>query len=235
MSLLRFQIIYPNCMFRAVINSKNIAPPEDKWAEGALCCDDRGLFYILNRKAGNNSEISKYSCCYIDLDTLGLYSGLSDGSKHNIFEGDILKITCFRPIEECEKEPEETDSEDEDIEDPFAINDLFVPESFEKEDGSCDSEERTVYDEVPENCEELFTLEGVVFMYSDAFYIQFFDENMGMLNALPLYIYFSLDGLPYENTAVKVTGNIYDNEELYKRILRLNTGIYSSGMSGSGM
>ena len=55
MMLKRYHTIYPQNIFRAQIIFKNVAPSEDKWAEGVLCRDIDGRFSIVNKKVGQKS------------------------------------------------------------------------------------------------------------------------------------------------------------------------------------
>lgn len=207
MSAERYRIIYPGCVFRAAVNYKNLVPPEDKWAEGALCLNDKGRYYILDRKAGSGG----YGCADIFLDTLGLASGFLDGNRNDIFEGDILKITGFVP--QC---PEPVPDENGEITVPPVFRyECFYGEDEEEEE----KQEREVFSEPPADCEETFSFEGVVFMSGGVFYLQYFDRESCSLNAVPLYLYFGPDMLPAYATAVQTEGNIYDDEELYSRVL----------------
>lgn len=193
MSVLRFRVMYPDNIFRAVIDIKNVAPPDDLWAEGVLCTDGIGNMYILNRKAGEGV----YGCCAVDMQTLGLSSNYKDGGRREIFEGDIITVERFVTDE------------------PF-----LYPEY--DDDGELIIPEREVYEYAPLGNDSLMKISGVVFMSGGVFYIQFYDENINALNAVPLYMFFSYDGLPLPDTAVCVTGNMYDNEDEYCRALRLN-------------
>lgn len=193
MALKRYHTLYPDSIFRAQIIFKNVAPPEDKWAEGVLCRDPEGKIAIINRKAGEG----KYGMVPVFIDTLGLASGFNDGNKRDIFEGDIIRICRFSggimEEEPSEKIPEEQE-------------DALPP--------------RRVFADTPTGAQVFSSLEGVVFMNGGAFYIQFFDETAGTLNAMPLYMFFGFDMLPAEGTAIKVIGNMYDDEELYSSALR---------------
>lgn len=205
----RFKDMFPGRIFRAQIFSKNVAPLEDKWAEGFLFRSDEGAVIMLNRKAGEGV----YGFVNIDLDTLGAASGFFDGCKKDIFEGDILSISCFNRENEPQMPPPVTTTEEE-------PEDGFVPDNF----GVSEEPEykREYYSDTPEDAEELFSLKGVVFLSGDMFGIQFFDENTGALSALPLYPYFSCDAFPSPCCAVKVIGNMYDDEELYSQVLGLD-------------
>ncbi|MCM1579614.1 MAG: hypothetical protein NC078_12540 [Ruminococcus sp.] len=215
MSLQRYRIIYPDCLFRALKTCKNVEPPEDMWAEGAVCITEQGVKYIINRREGDG----KYGFSEFQPDTLGMWSGFSDGNKTDIFEGDILKITCFVPA--ASEEEEEDDAKESG--DPFSyfIPDTFNP-AFPDEDSEEEPEEREVFAEPPEDAEETGTVEGVVYMSEGVFYLQYFDENSGCLSALPLSGYFFYDGLPAPGVAANVEGNLYDNEDLYKQVLHLD-------------
>lgn len=217
MSMIRYQMLYPDCAFRANVYSKNIAPPEDKWAEGALCRDPNGILYIIDRKAGEGT----YSLAEIDPSTLGLSSCFMDGNKHEIFEGDIIEAVVFVPTENDEtEEPEPEPEQPLDDYTAFLSPDLSKdkPEPEEEDE----DEERPIFTEAPEGAEITFTIKGVAFMSGGMFYLQYFDENMGCLNAVPLYGYFLYDMLPAPNTAVKILGNLYDNEDVYNEVLHLN-------------
>lgn len=185
--------MYPDSIFRAQIIFKNVAPPEDKWAEGVLCRDADGAFSIVDRKAGEGV----YALEPVQIDTLGMASGFSDGNKRDIFEGDIIRICRFSGAEEIDT-AENVSSEQEDI--PM----------------------RKVYADIPEGEEELSRIEGVVFMNGGAFFVQFYDATAKTLNAVPLYMFFGFDMLPAAGTAVKVIGNMYDDEELFANTLRLS-------------
>ena len=87
MMLKRYHTIYPQNIFRAQIIFKNVAPSEDKWAEGVLCRDIEGRFSIVNRKVGHG----EYALDSVYIDTLGLASGFKDGNEKDIFEGDIIR------------------------------------------------------------------------------------------------------------------------------------------------
>lgn len=206
MSSERYRIIYPGCVFRAAVNYKNVAPPEDKWAEGALCLSDKGRYYILDRKAGSGG----YGCADIFLDTLGLASGFLDGNKKDIFEGDILKITGFIPP--CPEPAPDRSGE-------ITVPPVFRYENFYGGDGEEKNEEREVFAEPPTDCETVYSFEGVVFMSGGVFWLQYFDRESCSLNAVPLYLYFGSDMLPAYGTAVQTEGNLYDDEELYSRVL----------------
>lgn len=197
-------------MFRAQIFTKNVAPPEDIWAEGGLFRDDKGKILILDRKAGDGV----YAFSEIDLDTLGACSGYKDGCEKDIFEGDIIRISHFRrelPPTETPEKQEEAPREDEFIPDDYGENESLKIK-------------REIFSEVPEGAEEIFTFCGVVFLSGNVFCVQFFDENMGMLSSAPLYMYFGFDGLPAEGAAVKVIGNLYEDEQLYSEVLHLSGG-----------
>ena len=209
-SLSRFQPVCSEYMFRAQLFIKNVAPPEDIWAEGGLFRDDMGRIVILNRKAGDGV----YALAEVDLDTLGACSGYKDGCEKDIFEGDIIRISHFRR----ELPPMETPENQEEA--PAA--DEFVPEDFGENE--LPRIKREIFSEMPEGAEEVFTFCGVVFLSGNVFCVQFFDENTGMLGSAPLYMYFGFDGLPAEGAAVKVIGNLYDDEQLYSDVLHLNGG-----------
>lgn len=189
MSLKRVHTLYPYSVFRAQIVYKNIAPPDEKWAEGVLCRDSQGNFSIINSKAGGG-----YAMCPIYLDTLGLASGFRDGDEADIFEGDIISICRFS-------------------------GDKAAPQAYFTEEG--EPIEREVFADIPESCEKLSSFEGVVFMSGGVFFVQFFDDKTGNLNALPLYMFFGFDMLPADGAAVKVIGNMYDDEELFSKTLNL--------------
>lgn len=193
MLLKRYHMIYPQNIFRAQIIFKNVAPSEDKWAEGVLCRDIKGKFSIVNRKVGHG----EYALDSVYIDTLGLASGFRDGNEKDIFEGDIIRICRFSGT--------------------AAETEFPVP------DGDDDEElpPRKVYADVPEGSEELSQLDGVVFMNGGMFFVQFYDEVSKCLNALPLYMFFGFDMLPAVGTAVKVIGNMYDDGELYSETLNL--------------
>lgn len=199
MSLKRYHTLYPCSIFRAQIVFKNVAPPDDKWAEGVLCRDHEGNFSIINRKAGDG----EYALDPVFIDTLGLASGFKDGGKRDIFEGDIIRICRFFGGNISDNKPAENVSEQQEDEMP----------------------ERRVFADIPEGAEQLSCLEGVVFMNGGVFFIQFYDEASKALNALPLYMFFGFDMLPAEGAAVKVIGNMYDDEELFARTLRLSDNV----------
>lgn len=214
LSLPRYRIIYPDCLFRGVKSCKNVKPPEDKWAEGAICLTENREFYIINRRQGDGV----YGFTQFEWDTLGMCSGLADGEHRDIFEGDILKITRFIPLK-TETE-EEKKVEDEVF--PGYAEDVFMPMfGDEDDDEETPPKEREVFAEPPEGAEVTDCIEGVVYMSGGGFFIQYFDENAGGLSCLPLPGYFGFDGLPLPDTAVKVTGNLYDDEELYAQVLHL--------------
>ncbi len=194
MLLKRYHTIYPQNIFRAQIIFKNVAPSEDKWAEGVLCRDIEGKFSIVNRKVGHG----EYALDSVYIDTLGLASGFRDGNEKDIFEGDIIRICRFSGA--------------------AAETELPAP------DGDDDEElpPRKVYADVPEGSEELSQLDGVVFMNGGMFFVQFYDEVSKCLNALPLYMFFGFDMLPAVGAAVKVIGNMYDDGELYSKTLNTN-------------
>ncbi|MGN0638535.1 MAG: hypothetical protein ACI4J0_09195 [Huintestinicola sp.] len=196
MSLKRYHTLYPYSIFRAQIVFKNVAPPDDKWAEGVLCRDPEGAFSIINRKAGEGV----YALDPVFIDTLGMASGFMDGSKRDIFEGDIIRICRFSGGLTENVKPAEIVSDEQEDELP----------------------ERTVYADIPEEAEELSRIEGVVFMNGGTFCVQFYDEASKTLNAMPLYMFFGFDMLPAEGAAVKVIGNMYDDEELFAKTLRLS-------------
>lgn len=195
MSLKRYHTLYPDSIFRARIIFKNVAPPEDKWAEGVLCRDFEGNFSIVDRKAGE----CVYAMEPVFIDTLGLASGFMDGNKRDIFEGDIIRICRFSGGAPDTDKPAEI---------------VFDPED--------ELPERKAYADIPEGGEELSRIEGVVFMSGGVFCVQFYDEASKTLNAMPLYMFFGFDMLPAEGTAVKVIGNMYDDEELFAKTLRLS-------------
>lgn len=192
MMLKRYHTIYPQNIFRAQIIFKNVAPSEDKWAEGVLCRDIEGRFSIVNRKVGHG----EYALDSVYIDTLGLASGFKDGNEKDIFEGDIIRICRFADAE-AEMLPPAPAEDDEEL------------------------PPRKVYADVPEGSEELSQLDGVVFMNGGMFFVQFYDEVSKCLNALPLYMFFGFDMLPAVGAAVKVIGNMYDDEELYSETLNL--------------
>ena len=198
MSVKRYHTLYPCSIFRARIVFKNIVPPDDKWAEGVLCRDSDGNFSIVNRKAGEGV----YALSPVFVDTLGMASGFLDGGKRDIFEGDIIRICRFSgSMTDCFMPPENDSREEEEM------------------------PERRVYADVPEGAEMISCFEGVVFMNGGLFYIQFYDDNSGALNAMPLYMFFGYDMLPAPGTAVKVIGNMYDDEELFAKTLRLSDNV----------
>lgn len=214
MSLIRYQIMYPDCLFRARIIFKNVALPDDRWAEGALCINSTGSYSIINRKCGNGA----YSMNDIFIDTLGMASGFNDGLEKDIFEGDIIRIKRFAPLPGTL--PEEKSEEEQTEEDNLFEPEGDIPEEENKEDG--DEYVRRFYADVPEGYEAVSNLEGVVFMSEGVFYIQYFDFSCGTLSCVPLYMFFGYDMLPGENTAVKVIGNMYDDEELYSKVLGMS-------------
>ncbi len=214
MSMPRYQIIYPDCLFRGIINSKNVAPPDDKWAEGSMCRNDKGALFIINRKAGDGV----YGFAEIYLDTLGLCSGFADGEHKDIFEGDIVKVSQFERTVPMPQEPADEEAGEE-------LSD--TSEGFTEIDfGSAEEEEeipkREIFADVPIDADVKFSVEGVVYMSGGVFYIQFFDAQSGMLSAMPLAMFFGYDGLPAQNTAVRITGNMYDDEGLYSTVLNLS-------------
>lgn len=194
MPLKRYHTLYPYSIFRAQIVFKNVAPPEDKWAEGVLCRDADGTFSIVDRKAGDGV----YAMEPVQIDTLGLASGFMDGNKRDIFEGDIIRICRFSDGGENKK-----------------------PVGVVSEETGDELPERNVYADIPEGAEELSQIEGVVFMNGGVFCVQFYDDASKTLNAMPLYMFFGFDMLPGEGAAVKVIGNMYDDEELFANTLRL--------------
>lgn len=210
MSVPRYQIIYPEYLFRGIVNSKNVAPPDDHWAEGVICRDDSGKLFIINRKAGEGV----YGLAEIYTDTLGVSGGFKDGGRHDIFEGDIVRISGFV---RGDAENDRTDGEDT----ANAYPDGFAPKGF-GEDEEPEIPEREVFEDVPDGAQAVSELKGVVFMSGGIFYVQFYDEISCTLSAVPLYMYFGCDMLPAENTAVKIIGNLYDDEELYADVLHLN-------------
>lgn len=213
MPVQHFRMLYPDCIFRAVINSRNVAPPDDPWAEGSLCIDNNGVVHMINRKLGED----RYYLSEIELDTLGLDSNFCDGDKHDIFEGDIIEITSFTPSENA-SEPQ-TEDHYTDINDYRSFLEMnFGAETEEEEDKL---PEREVFSEVPKGAKILNKISGAVFLSNGMFCIQYFDEQLGCLNAQPLYPYFFYDMLPAPNTAVKVIGNQYDNKDLFEEVLRL--------------
>lgn len=213
MPVQHFRMLYPDCVFRAVINSRNVAPPEDPWAEGSLCIDNNGVVHMINRKLGED----RYYMAEVELDTLGLDSHFCDGDKHDIFEGDIIEISAFIPAENAaEPQPEEHET---DINDYSGFLEMNFGEETEAEEEKLP--EREVFSEVPEGAEIVYKISGAVFLSNGMFYIQYFDEQLGCLNAQPLYPYFFYDMLPASNTAVKVIGNLYDNNDLFEEVLRL--------------
>lgn len=198
MSVSRIRTLYSENIFRAQIVCKNVAPPDDKWAEGVLCTDDNGTFYILNRKAGDGV----YDCCEVDISFIGLSSGFSDGEGLDIFEGDIVSVDFF-----------ETDEV------------LANPEL--DENGEWVIPERETYIYAPEYEKTIRTICGVAFMSGGVFYIQYFDEDAQMLTAMPLHMLYAYDGKPVPGCAVRIEGNVYDNDELYKQTLKIQNSAYS--------
>lgn len=196
MSVKRYQTLYPDSIFRAQIIFKNVAPSDDKWAEGVLCRDPGGTHFIV----GGNGE--SYLMQPVYLDTLGMASGFRDGRSIRIFEGDIISVSRFSGI--CA---------DESIEEMYAMY---------AEAGEGEFKKRTVFADVPDGADEEFNIKGVVFMNGGMFYVQYFSESDNCLTAAPLYPYFGYDMLPAGGMAVKVIGNIYDDEELYSQVLRIS-------------
>lgn len=192
MSLKRYHTIYPENIFRAQIIFKNVAPSDEKWAEGVLCRDIEGRFSIVN---GKNSH-GKYELDPVYIDTLGLASGFLDGNEENIFEGDIIRIRRF------------SGNADE------------ISISAGNEDAG-ELPFRRFFADVPDGAEVLSQLDGVVFMSGGVFFVQFYDDTQGYLNAVPLYMFFGFDMLPAAGTAIKVIGNMYDDDELYSETLNL--------------
>ncbi|MCM1524410.1 MAG: hypothetical protein NC120_08140 [Ruminococcus sp.] len=204
MSLYRYRMVYPESIFRGIVISKNVAPPEDKWAEGALCRDENGNLLILDRKFGDGA----YGARSFYFDTLGLGSGFRDGNEKEIFEGDIISVSSFGFMHPMGDDPDSgTDESDE-----------SEPSSDEEDK---QEEKRRIYADVPQFAAVAFTVQGVVFMNGGSFYIQYFDESIGMLNSMPLFPFFGFDMLPAPNNAVKIVGNMYEDEELYSNTLRL--------------
>ncbi len=195
MSVKRYKTLYPDSIFRAQIIFKNIAPSDEKWAEGVLCRDADGTHFIV----GGNSDAYLMHPVYID--TLGMASGFKDGRSVRIFEGDIVSVSRFSGI--CA---------DESIEE---MHEMYAAggEEFKK---------RTVFADVPDGADEEFNIRGVVFMNGGMFYVQYFSESDNCLTAAPLYPYFGFDMLPAGGMAVKVIGNMYDDEELYSQVLRIS-------------
>lgn len=212
MALQKYRILYPDCLFRAVIRCKNIAPPEDKWAEGAICQSENGELFIINRRVGEGV----YGFAGYDPETLGLDSCFLDGNKADIFEGDIIRITSFVPPAAADDEDEQEDDENE-----LSGFSGFVAETFGAADEDEQPQERDVFADIPDGAQELSTVSGVVYMNGGAFYLQYYDEGTGCLNALPLALYFMWDNLPAPGIAVKLLGNLYDNEDLYAQVLHL--------------
>ncbi|MGN0642840.1 MAG: hypothetical protein ACI4JJ_06810 [Huintestinicola sp.] len=204
---LRLQALYPGYIFRAVADCKNIAPRDDMWSEGSLFRDDHGNLLIINRKKGDGV----YSQDYIRPDTLGMSSGFTCCDGREIFEGDIVRIRRFTKTESLGGFPT-ADS----VLDSMGINDEeYESEPLRGSDG------RIIHSEIPTGYEAAFKVKGVVFLQNGMFYIQYFDKNLNMLTCMPLYIFFGYDALPGDDVVAEVIGNIYDNTELYEKVLHI--------------
>ena len=195
MSVKRYQTLYPDNIFRAQIIFKNIAPSDEKWAEGVLCRDPDGTHFIVGGKS------DAYAMHPVYLDSLGMASGFKDGRGSRIFEGDIVSVSRFLGI--CADE---------------SIQEMYEMYSA----GGEEFQKRTVFADVPDGADEDFNIKGVVFMSGGMFYIQYFSESDNCLTAAPLHTYFGFDMLPAGGMAVKVIGNISAHEELYSQVLRLS-------------
>ncbi|MGN0666052.1 MAG: YopX family protein [Huintestinicola sp.] len=85
-----------------------------------------------------------------------------------------------------------------------------------------EDDERAIYDEVPEGCPILASIEGVAFLQGGVFFVQYYSEELGFLTCLPMGMFFAPDGHPAEDVVANVAGNIYDNEILYEKVLHLH-------------
>lgn len=92
MASVRLRPLYTGCVFRALIDNKNVAPRSDRYAEGALYISPDHVFYIVNRKAGD----CMYTLDRIMPDTLELGAGFVSDAGRELFEGDIIELRRYR-------------------------------------------------------------------------------------------------------------------------------------------
>ncbi len=188
-----YKIIYPQYIFRGMVCEKNIAVEENTWTEGAMCLCKDSILRIIDRKDETGHRL--YS---IDMNTLGAGAGYKDGSGRDIFEGDIIRVKRFEPT------PEE----------------LEMPEfNEENTDEEIAAFRRTVYDDIPDGAELISETQGIVFLSGNCFFMQYRDAQAGVLTAEPFYSIFGYDMLSHPGTAVKIIGNIYENEDIYTGII----------------
>lgn len=195
----RLQLIYPGYEFRAGINYKNIEKGKP-WAEGSLFCDGELNYYIVEKK----EDTSCYRMHYIYPDFIWTDTYYRSGAGHDIFEGDIIKLTAFRQNE-----------------DPDSIS------GEKKEENSTASEfndcPHPTYTIPPLSATTLWTVSGVVTFYGGVACLYYYDSDNNCCAAAPLYSYFESTGYPPENMAAEVLGNIVENPEIADKIFRINT------------
>ena len=205
----RLHLIYPYYLFRARINYKNIAEAEP-WAEGQLYFDDEdGQFYIIDR---NNSAPDGYSLKYILTETVGLWTFFSNGSKKNIYENDVLRITKIDTSASSETDflsPEEL------------IKQLQKSESKDEDDGKPE-----IHASIPKKARILSQITGDVCIAGGMAVVRHLDYASGQFMFEPLYSYFSNDFLPFPEYVVETLGNTIDSPEILDEIFNseLKTG-----------
>lgn len=189
----RLQPVYPGYAFRARINYKNIAKGTP-WTEGPLFCDDSYNYYIIEK----NKDQDNYIMRNIYTDVIWTDTFYKSGAGSDIFETDIIRITCF-------ENPPDSDPESED-------NSNIVTHA----DGCA----HPIFTAAPLSSSTVFTISGVVCFCGGIPCLNYFNPQDGLFYLTPLYCFFEPTGFPPENLAVEVIGNTVDNPDIADRIFR---------------
>lgn len=189
----RLQLVYPGYAFRARINYKNIAKGRP-WTEGPLFCDDSYNYYIIEK----NKEQDNYIMRSIFTDAIWTDTFYKSGTGDDIFETDIIRLTCF----------ENAHGFDPDSEDNSNI-------IFHSDDCS-----HPIFSAAPLSSTTVFSVSGVVCFCGGVACLNYYNSQDGLFYLTPLYCFFEPTGFPPENLAVEVIGNTVDNPDAAEKLFR---------------
>lgn len=189
----RLQLVYPGFVFRAKVNYKNVAKGRT-WTEGPLFCDDSYNYYIIEK----NSEDDNYIMRSIYTDVIWTDTFYKSGNSSDIFETDIIRLTCF------DNAPASSDDSEENS------NISTHPENCS----------HPIFSSPPLSSKKVFSICGVVCFCGGTACISYFNPGDGLYYLTPLYCFFEPTGFPPENLAVEIIGNSVDNPDIAEKVFR---------------